>query len=123
MENKEFRRDDSQSGSILRWAGRLVIVAIILSVVSFLTPGFSIHGLWSYLLAALVISALDYLVERFMKVDASPFGRGIKGFVIAALILYVTQFIVPNMRVTLLGAALGALMIGILDAIFPTRVM
>jgi Mycobacterial 4 TMS phage holin, superfamily IV len=114
---------ENNNGSILGWIGRLIIVAIVLGLTSFLTPGFSINGLWSYLLAAVVITVLDYLVESFMGVDASPFGKGVKGFVIAAIILYVAQFLVPNMRVSIWGAIIAALVIGVLDAIFPKRVM
>ncbi len=113
----------SGTSGFFRWLGRMLIIAVILAIVSFLTPGFSIRGLWSYLIAAVVISVLDYLIERVMKIDASPFGKGIKGFLISAVILYVAQFIVPNMTVTVLGALIGALVIGILDAIFPNRVM
>lgn len=115
--------DTRQGGSILGWIGRLIIVAIILGITSFFTPGFSINGLWSYLLAAVVITAIDYLVESFMGIDASPFGRGIKGFIIAAVIIYAAQFFVPNMRVSIIGALISAVVIGILDAIFPSRVM
>ena len=117
--------EEEHSGStpFFRWLGRMVIMAIILAVVSFFTPGFSINGLWSFVLAAVVISVLDYLMEAVMKVDASPFGKGIKGFLLAAVILYLAQFLVPNMSVTIIGALLGALAIGILDAIFPSRVM
>ena len=111
------------NGSLLRWLGRFILVAIILMVTSFVTPGFSINGMWSFLIAAIVISVLDYLVELFMGVDASPFGKGIKGFVIAALIIYLAQFLVPNMGVTIIGAILAAIVIGILDAIFPVRAM
>lgn len=114
---------ENKNGSILGWIGRLIIVAIVLGITSFFTPGFSINGLWSYLLAAVVITALDYLVESFMGVDASPFGKGLKGFVIAAIILYVAQFLVPHMRVSIWGAIIAALVIGVLDAIFPKRVM
>ncbi|GAA0084592.1 phage holin family protein [Clostridium sp. CTA-7] len=114
---------ENKNGSILGWIGRLIIVAIVLGLTSFFTPGFSINGLWSYLLAAVVITVLDYLVESFMGVDASPFGKGLKGFVIAAIILYVAQFLVPNMRVSIFGAIIAALVIGVLDAIFPKRVM
>lgn len=106
-----------------RWVGRLIVISIILAVVSYFTPGFTIKGMWSYIIAAVVICALDYLAERIIKIDASPFGKGFKGFLIAAIILYVTQFIVPNMAVTIWGAIIGALLIGVLDMIFPSRVM
>lgn len=115
---------DTNAGSVFfRWLGRLIIMAIVLFLVSVFTPGFSITGMWSFLIAALVICLLDYLLESVMKVDASPFGKGLKGFILSAVILYVTQFIVPNMQVSIWGALLGALAIGVLDAVFPTRVM
>lgn len=112
-----------RSNSILRFLGRFIIVAIILSIASFLTPGFSIRGMWSFLLAAIVISLLDFLVESFMGVETSPIGKGAKGFIIAAVILYLAQFLVPNMQVSIIGALLAALVIGVLDAIFPVKVM
>ena len=115
--------NENKNGSILGWIGRLILVAVILGITSFLTPGFSINGLWSYLLAAVVITVLDYLVETFMGVDESPIGNGVKGFVIAAVILYLAQFLVPNMRVSIFVALIAALVIGVLDAIFPSRVM
>lgn len=116
-------REKDTSKSILGWLGRLILTAVILGITSFFTPGFSINGLWSYLLAAIVISVIDYLVESFMGVDASPFGKGIKGFVIAAVILYLAQFLVPDMSVSIWGALLAALVIGIVDAVMPGRAM
>lgn len=111
------------NGSILRWIGRFILVAIILMVTSFVTPGFTIYGMWSFIIAAVVISGLDYFVELFMGVDASPFGKGLKGFFLAAIIIYVAQFLVPNMGVTIIGALLAALVIGVLYAVFPARAM
>ena len=70
-DNNQKRGNDN---SLLRWIGRFILVAVILSIVSFVTPGFSINGIWSFLIAAVVISGLDYLVELLMGVDASPFG-------------------------------------------------
>lgn len=122
-DNNEAKKEGSSGNSILRWVGRLILVAIILGITSFLTPGFTIYGLWSYLIAALVITGIDYLVEAFMGVDASPFGKGVKGFIIAAVIIYFAQFLVPNMRVSIIGAILAALVIGVLDAVFPSRAM
>jgi len=116
-------KEDVGGKSIFGWLGRLVLTAVILGIASFFTPGFSINGLWSYILAAIVISVIDYLVESFMGVDASPFGKGIKGFVIAAVIIYLAQFLVPNMSVSIIGALLAALAIGILDSVMPGRSM
>jgi len=57
-----------------------------------------------------------------MGVDASPFGKGIKGFVIAVIILYIVQFPVPGTRVSIIGAILASIVIGILDAILTVRI-
>lgn len=124
MADDERRREESDSGSgIGSIIVRLIVTAIILAIASFFTPGFSIVGMWSYIIAAVVITLIDWGVEKAMGVDASPFGKGVKGFLIAAVIIYLTQFLVPNMRVSMIGALLAALAIGILDAIIPGRAM
>ena len=122
-DNKYTEKKDSNGNTFFGWIVRLILFAIVLGVASFFTPGFSIKGLWSFLLAAFIITVVDYLVESFMGVDASPFGKGIKGFVIAAVIIYLAQFLVPHMRVSIIGAILAAVVIGIIDAILPGRVM
>lgn len=123
MQHKEYREESLNGNGFLGWMGRLIAIAIVLAITSFLTPGFSIDGLWSLFIAAIVITVLDYLVESFMGVDASPIGKGVKGFFIAAVIIYLTQFLVPNMNVSIIGSILAAIVIGILDAIFPGRMM
>ena len=99
----------------------VLITSIVVAIAAYFTPGFTIDGLWSLLLAAVVIGILDYLVQRFTGIDASPFGRGIAGFLVAAIILYVTKFIVPGFNISLWGAIIGALVIGVVDAIMPGR--
>ena len=102
---------------------RVLITSIVVAIAAYFTPGFTIDGLWSLLLAAVVIGVLDYLIQKFTGVNASPFGRGISGFLVAAIILYVTKFIVPGFNISLWGAIIGALVIGIVDAIMPGRAM
>ncbi|KGM99753.1 membrane protein [Clostridium novyi A str. 4570] len=121
--NTGNQKEGSGNNSFLGWVVRMVLFAIVLGITSFFTPGFSIKGLWSFILAAIIITAIDYFVESFMGVDASPMGKGVKGFIIAAIIIYLTQFLVPNMRVSIIGALLAAVVIGIIDAIIPGRVM
>ncbi|WP_243426335.1 phage holin family protein [Caldicoprobacter guelmensis] len=108
------------------WLGiiiRFVVAAVVLMVTALLTPGFSNIGFGTALLAAIVIAAMDYVIQKLFKIDASPFGRGIVGFLLSALIIYLTQFLVPGMRINVFGAIVAALIIGIIDAIIPTHVM
>lgn len=120
--NKDFEKSkNTHDKGSLHWIWRLVYVAIILAITSYVTPGFTINGLWGFLLAAAIIIVLDYLVELIMGVDASPLGRGVIGFLVTVVIIYVTQFLVPYMRVSIIGAILAALVVGILDAIIPGR--
>ncbi|OUM90756.1 MAG: hypothetical protein BAA01_07190 [Bacillus thermozeamaize] len=108
--------------TIVRHLIRFVVAAIVLMVVGFIVPGFSVQGFWSALLAAVVIAALGWVVETFFGDDISPYARGIVGFLVSAVIIYIAQFIVPDMRVTVLGALLAALVIGVVDMFVPTRI-
>ncbi len=114
-------RDVDQGFDVSRLLLRVVISALVIAIAAFFTPGFSINGLWSLLLSAVVIGILDHLIQKFTGVDASPFGRGIVGFLVAAIILYVTKFIVPGFHINMWGAIIGALIIGVIDAIMPGK--
>ncbi len=100
---------------------RFITSAIVIGVAAFITPGFRIEGLWGVVFAALAISIINYLVEKVFDLEASPFGKGLLGFAIAAAIIYVSQFIVPAMAVTWVGALIGALVIGIIDMLVPGK--
>jgi uncharacterized membrane protein YvlD (DUF360 family) len=107
------------------WVGlivRFIVAAIVLMVTAFFTPFYSISGFWAALLQAVVIVGLDYLVQAITGIDASPFGRGFSGFIVSALIIYLTQFVVPGISVSIIGAIIAALVIGIIGAILPIRV-
>lgn len=107
--------------ALLRHVIRFVVAAIVLMIVGFIVPGFEIEGFWNALLAALVIALLGWVVESFFGERISPYTRGVVGFLVSAVIIYVAQFIVPNMEVSVLGALLSALVIGIVDLFIPTK--
>lgn len=109
--------------SITHFIIRLIVGAVVLAITAALTPGFRIAGIWPLLLGALVLAVLDYLVFRLFGVNASPFGRGISGFILAAVIIYATQYFVAGYSVSIFGALIGALVYGIVDAIIPGRAM
>jgi len=100
---------------------RLVVSALVLLFVGFLLPGFRIFGFLNALIAAVVIAVLGFLVEMLLGKRVSPQSRGIVGFLTAAVVIYATQFIVPALRVSIWGALLASLVIGIIDAVVPTE--
>lgn len=107
--------------SITHFIVRLVVGAVVLAITAALTPGFAISSLWSLLLGAVVLAGLDYLASRFLGANASAFGKGITGFIMAAVIIYITQFFVSGYVVSFWGAIIGALIYGIVDAIIPGK--
>ncbi len=122
----EAKRDEEGKGKGRSWLGAIIhfiVAAIVLMVTAWLTPGFSNMGFGTALVAALVIAVMDWGIQRLFKIDASPFGRGIVGFIVSAVIIYLTQFLVPNMRVTVWGSIIASLIIGIIDAIIPADVV
>jgi len=100
---------------------RFIVSALVLMFVGFLVPGFRVGGFVGALIAAVVIAILGYIAESLFGRNVSPQGRGLVGFITSAVVIYLTQFIVPSIRVTILGALLAAVVIGIIDAFVPTE--
>lgn len=98
---------------------RFIVSALVLIVVGWLVPQFSIGGFGSALLLALVIALLGWAIEGIFGKGVSPFGRGIVGFLVSALVIWLAQFIVSGVSVSIIGALLAALVIGIIDLFIP----
>ncbi|WP_370541789.1 phage holin family protein [Alicyclobacillus sp. SO9] len=100
---------------------RFIVSALVLMFTGFLVPGFTLLGFWNALVAAVVIALLGWAIEALFGRHMSPYGRGLIGFVSGAVVLYLSQLFVPGMRVTLVGALLASLVIGIIDLFVPTE--
>ncbi|ATO50438.1 MULTISPECIES: phage holin family protein [Brevibacillus] len=107
--------------SFMRHVIRFIVAAIVLMFVGFLVPGFAVNGFWTALIAAVVIALIGWGVESIFGDKISPYNRGIVGFVVSAIVIYLTQFLVPGFRVTVLGALLASLVIGIIDLFIPMK--
>jgi putative membrane protein len=123
MDEVNENREKVENFTLMHFLVRLVSGAIVLAITAFLTPGFTISGLVPLIFAAVILALLDYIVLKFLGANATPFGRGITGFLLAAVIIYLTKFLVVGYDVTLLGAILAALVYGIVDMIVPGRAM
>ncbi|MCL4521810.1 MAG: phage holin family protein [Firmicutes bacterium] len=108
--------------NILGTAVRFIVSALVLMLIGYVVPGFSHIGLWSALLAAVVIAVAGYILESLFGKGVSPYGRGVVGFLISAAVIYMAQLVVPGLHVTILGALMAAFVIGIIDLFIPTAV-
>ena len=109
----------SKTSTVWQIVGRLVAAAIVLAITAFFTPGFTINNIWSLIIAAVVLSVIDYLLVKFTGLHASPFGKGFVGFALAAITLYVTQFFVAGYSISWIAAIIGALIYGVVDYFLP----
>ncbi len=107
-------------GDWLRHIVRFVVSALVLMFIGLIVPGFSTLSFVNALIAAAVITGLGYIIEAAVGRNVSPFGRGVVGFLVSAAVIYVSQYVVPAMRVTVLGALIAAFIIGLVDTFIPT---
>ena len=109
------------TSTVWQIVGRLITAAIVLAITAFFTPGFSINNIWALAIAAIVLTVMDYLIVKFTGLHASPFGKGFVGFILAVVVLYVTQYFVAGYTISWLAAIIGALVYGIVDYIIPGK--
>ena len=121
MSDNQSNAQSSQSGmgTLGQMVTRFIVSAIVLGITAFFTPGFQINSIWTLAIASVVLTVIDYLVSRFTGLQASPFGKGFVGFVLAAVILYVTQYFVAGYTISWMAAIIGALVYGIVDYFIP----
>jgi putative membrane protein len=106
----------------LRIIVRFVVSALVLMFIGVIVPGFKTLNFTSALLAAVVIATVGYLIELVLGRNISPYAHGVVGFLVSAIVIYITQFIVPGMSVSVIGALLASLVIGLIDLFVPTKV-
>ncbi|NLJ71996.1 MAG: phage holin family protein [Syntrophomonadaceae bacterium] len=101
---------------------RFIVSAVVLLLIGFLLPGVTVAGFWGALIAALVIAGLGWVVEAILGDKISPRSRGFVGFITAAVVIYIAQFIIPSyLSVSIVGSLLAAFIIGLVDAFIPTE--
>ena len=115
----ESTRTTNNTSTFGQIVGRFVTAAIVLAITAFFTPGFTINNIWTLAVAAIVLTIMDYLIVKFTGLEATPFGKGFVGFVLATVTLYVTQYFVAGYSISWIAAIIGALIYGVIDYMIP----
>lgn len=98
---------------------KILVSALAILIASWLPGGFTVSSFGTAIMAAIVIGILDWAINKFAGIDASPFGRGAVGFIASVVILFLTGKFIKGFKVTLLGAIVGSVILGIVDIFIP----
>lgn len=107
--------------TIIRHIIRFIVSAIALLIVAWIIPGFTLSGFWNAFWAALIIALIGWGIESLLGQEISPNSRGVVGFLVSAVVIYVTQFFIPTYEATIIGSLLAAALIGIVDRFVPIK--
>lgn len=118
-ENQTHAQTKKGTSTVWQIVGRLVAAGVVLAITAFFTPGFHIANFWTLVAAAIVLTVIDYLITKFTGLHASSFGKGFVGFVLSAVVLYVTQYFVAGYTISWMAAIVGALIYGVVDYFLP----
>lgn len=121
MDNNIETRSSSRQNTFVQVILRFITSAVILAITAFFTPGFTISNIWALALAAVVLTVIDFLLIKFTGLHASAFGKGFVGFILAAVVLYVSQFFVAGYSISWIAAIIGALIYGVVDYFIPEQ--
>ena len=100
---------------------KYISATAILTATTIFTPGFTITSLPALFLSSFVIIILDYMMSIITGINDSSIGRGIVGFISAAIIIYMTQFIVPGYYISMLSSLIAAAIYGTLNSFMPNE--
>ncbi len=104
-----------------QFVGRLITAIVVLGITAFFTPGFGTSSIWVVALAVLLLTAFDFAISTFTSLFAHPIVKGIIGFVLCSITLYVVQYIVTGYGISWISALLGALVYAIVDYMLPAE--
>ena len=104
-----------------QFIGRLITAIIVLGITAFFTPGFATSSIWIVALAVLLLTAFDFVISTFTALFTHPIVKGIIGFVLCAITLYVVQYVVTGYGISWISALLGALVYAVVDYMLPAE--
>ena len=94
----------------------------IFAVTVFFTPNFNLSSFPILIISAVAIIILDYLMSIITGIHDMPLGRGLVSFTTAAIIIYLTQFIVDGYYISITSSLIASAIYGVIDSMLPNNV-
>lgn len=110
--------NNNKKSGILGFVFRLVASMIVIAITNIIVPGMSNKGgIGNLALIAIVIAVIDYLLVKLLNLSKGA--SGLTGFLVMALILYLSGKVIDSYHVSVLGALIGGVVYGLVYAIIP----
>lgn len=93
----------------------------IFAVTVFFTPNFNLSSFPILIISAVAIIILDYIMSIITGIHDMPLGRGLVGFTTAAIIIYVTQFLVDGYYISITSSLIAAAIYGVIDSMLSNH--
>ena len=91
----------------------------IFAVTVFFTPNLSSFPI--LIISGIAIIILDYLMSIITGIHDVPLGRGLVGFTTAAIIIYITQFVVDGYYISITSSLIAAAIYGVIDSMLINK--
>lgn len=117
MENIENYKTKFSSLRVSQMLIRFLTSLSIFAITVFFTPNFNLSSFPILILSSTAIILLDFFVSIITGIHDIPLGRGLVGFTSAAIIIYITQFIVDGYYISILSSLIASAIYGIIDSI------
>ena len=101
---------------------KMLTAISVFTLTVFFTPNFDISSFPILILASLFIISSDYLMSVISGIHDIPLGRGIIGFTVAAVFIYMAQFFVSGYTITLISSFIAAAIYGIISSMIPNKI-
>ena len=98
-------------------SSKFITASVLLAITAFFTPNFDTTNTWILTIIAVILTIVDNLIAKFIEIEKNPFAKGFMGFVLATVILYLTQFLVTTYTISWLTAIIGGLIYGVVNYI------
>lgn len=95
---------------------KIIASLSIFTLTVFFTPNFSIISFPILILSSFTISLFDNLVTIITGTEKISFGRGIVGFTVATIIIYITQYFVDGYYISVTSTIIAAGIYGIISS-------
>lgn len=121
MEEMLKYKKSSDTLRIIQMFIKFISSISIFAITVFFTPNFYIASFPIFIISSIVILLLDYLMSILTGIHDIPIGRGIVGFISAAIIIYITQFFVDGYFISVTSSIIAAAIYGIVDSLLPNK--